>query len=175
MIGTLGSLSSKPPSLSAQRLPDWLERGVESSLRDTENEDPVSGPTFAAPVALSSQQVRASAVSTPIVLTPGGGSSPQPSKSGGAPSTKGAFMDLDKFYEDTEEVEGEESGEDDDEDDEDDDEEESGDDEDGEVEEAVVDEVHRGGSTHVEESGAEDDSSEDESDAHLERGLLNPP
>lgn len=181
MIGTLGSTSSKPSSLSAQHLPDWLEHGVESSLRDTEIDDPVSGPMFAAPVALSSQQAKASAASTPIVLTPRGGSSPQPSKNGGVPSTKGAWKDLDKFYEDTEEVEvvedGEESGEDDDEDGGDDDEEESGEDdgededgEDGDGEEAVIDERHQEGSTQV-----EDDSSEDESDSHSGRGLLNPP
>ena len=173
MIGTLGSISSKPSSISAQHLPDWLEHGVESSLRDTAMEDPASGPMFAAPVALSSQQAKASAASTPIVLTPRG-SSPLPSKNGSAPSTKGAWMDLDKFYEDTEEVvvDGEES-------DDDDEDEASGEDEDEEEEEeeeeAVVNEGHRKDGTHPEESGDEDDSSEDESDRHSERGLLNPP
>ncbi|KAF8871773.1 armadillo-type protein [Infundibulicybe gibba] len=74
---TLGSISmiTKKPMRSEDILPDWLENGVESSLRDVEDEAPAPP----VPLAFSSnpqQQQRMRGVPSPVVLTPTGGSSP---------------------------------------------------------------------------------------------------
>jgi AP-3 complex subunit beta len=91
-------------TLGDRILPDWLEQGTESSLRDS----PDDAPRSAVPTALGSATPRAiSARASPVVLTPAGGS-PAP---GGA---RGAQTDLDQFYDDAGE-EGE-SEEDEDED-----------------------------------------------------------
>ncbi|KAG6828949.1 hypothetical protein H0H87_000222 [Tephrocybe sp. NHM501043] len=113
-------------------LPDWLEHGVESSLRDVDEPVPLS-----VLVALSSsQQQQRAKGSSPVVLTPTRGSSPvgSSSKNGLA---KEAFKDLDKFYEDIDEVEedGEEEEEDGEADDDEEEEEDEEDEEDGPAEE----------------------------------------
>ena len=71
-----------------QNLPEWLEQGTESSLRDTE--DDVRPPGLAQVVTPRSI-ASTSHGPTPIVLTPTG-SSPAP------------WTDLDKFYADVDEV-----------------------------------------------------------------------
>lgn len=103
-------------------LPDWLESGIEPSLRDTEEDIPI----LPAPLSISSTQQqrsnssRSSALATPVVLTPVS-SSPVGQNSG----LKTPTIDLDKFYEDDDEEdvkeEEEEDGEDTDDDDDTDD------------------------------------------------------
>lgn len=81
-------------------LPDWLEKGVESSLRDTDED--LQPKSAVVPVtAISSARVRGSA--SPVVLTPG--DSPAGS------ITKAAWTDLDKFYEESSSEEGTEDEE----------------------------------------------------------------
>lgn len=90
-------------------LPDWLEQGVESSLRDTEEDAPP------APLSLSSLQspvphvIASSNRASPVVLTPTG---PSPAGSYSRPETgKAPWTDLDSFYADTHNEEGEEESE----------------------------------------------------------------
>jgi len=104
-------------------LPDWLEKGVESTLRDSEDDAPPAPPV---PIAISSVgQMRSMGVpSPPIVLTPGVS---RPSSRNG---TKGPWQDLDSFYaeeEKEEEESEEEESEEDEEEEEEEEEEESGD------------------------------------------------
>ena len=88
-------------------LPDWLEQGVESSLRDSP-EDALPPPT-PVPLAISSQSMRGKGLASPVVLTPTSGATPSPS--GSALRSGGAWTDLDKFYEDDESTgEEDESG-----------------------------------------------------------------
>ncbi|KAJ7722558.1 adaptin N terminal region-domain-containing protein [Mycena maculata] len=94
-LGSLGMITNRPMH-GDYTLPDWLERGVEPSLRDTEDDTPAPPP----PTAFSSSQFpsRPKGVASPVVLTPAGGS-----PSGGS---KGQYTDLDKFYEEEEEEDG---------------------------------------------------------------------
>jgi len=80
----------------AQDLPEWLEQGTESSLRDTEDDiRPPGLVQTSAPRSISST----SHVPTPIILTPTGRHSPAATGSSPAPWT-----DLDKFYADIDET-----------------------------------------------------------------------
>lgn len=141
-------------------LPDWPESGVESSLRDTEEETAPAAPAPAAQVLAiaGGQRSKGSGVVTPVVLTPSGGSSPVGSqmRGGGSNSnSKGAWMDLDKFYADTEESEGEGDGEEEEEEEEES--EESGEEDEDEDED---------GEDHV--SGEVPEDSEDDHDGEEE-------
>jgi AP-3 complex subunit beta len=110
MLGSPGLITGKDMSVE-YTLPDWLEEGTESSLRDSED-DILQIPAYAqgsGPRAISSSSKSAS----PVVLIPTG--SPSPANStplGGATST---WTDLDKFYADEEEDEVNEEEESDDE------------------------------------------------------------
>lgn len=76
-------------------LPEWLEQGTESSLRDTEDDMRPPGPMqVPAPRSIAST----SRGSTPVILTPTGADSPAATGSSPAPWT-----DLDKFYADLDE------------------------------------------------------------------------
>lgn len=75
-----------------QDLPEWLEQGTESSLRDTE--DDIQPPGFVLATA-SRSIVSTSNGPTPIVLTPAGGHSP--AATGNSPAL---WTDLDQFYAD---------------------------------------------------------------------------
>ena len=76
-------------------LPEWLEQGTESSLRDTEDDIRPSGmPQVATPRSIAS----ASRGPTPIVLTPTRGHSPAVT---GGPQVP--WTDLDQFYADVDE------------------------------------------------------------------------
>ncbi|KAF8150686.1 adaptin N terminal region-domain-containing protein [Crassisporium funariophilum] len=91
LVGSLSRATGKFMQTDAI-LPDWLERGVEGALRDSEYDAPA---VPAAVTALSSAGQRATkGVASPIVLTPTGGS-PRPGSRNG---NKGAFTDLDSFY-----------------------------------------------------------------------------
>lgn len=121
LLGSLSRVTAKSTRMD-DILPDWLEKGVESKIRDSEEENK-SAP--AVPLAISSTGMTnlKSAGPTPIVLTPTDGS--RPSSSNGA---KGAFKDLDSFYAE-DEKEDEEEGDNEDEGEEDEEETSSGDDE----------------------------------------------
>lgn len=96
MLGSLGVITRK--EMRGDRyLPFWLEKGIESTLRDTEEDIPVVSFT-----AMSSAQARSLGPShrgSPVVLTPTEGTSPVgPGMRGG--EGKGPWADLDKFYAD---------------------------------------------------------------------------
>lgn len=157
-IGSLSAVTNRSMPMDAI-LPDWLEHGVESTLRDTE--EPAAPAGLPAPVALSSAQQFVKGTAPPIVLTPGGGSSPVGSqlKNGGS---KGAWLDLDKFYDEADKEEVEEG----------DDESEGESEEEGEeVEEGEPDNAKLDDSDDDdgEEEGDDDDSSEE---AHENASLL---
>jgi AP-3 complex subunit beta len=76
----------------AEDLPEWLEQGTESSLRDTEDDMRPPGPAqIPAPRSIASM----SRGPTPVILTPTRVDSPTATGSSPAPWT-----DLDKFYAD---------------------------------------------------------------------------
>jgi AP-3 complex subunit beta len=138
-------------------LPDWLEQGVESSLRDSEDETPP------VPLSLSSAQgsvprsIASSSRASPVVLTPSG---PSPAGSYSRPeSGKAPWTDLDAFYADTNEREQEESEEETDEDEEESDDTQEAKNED---EDAVV-------VSDEDESGSED---EEDSDEHENQSII---
>ncbi|TFK82840.1 hypothetical protein K466DRAFT_603355 [Polyporus arcularius HHB13444] len=85
-------------------LPDWLEEGTESTLRDTEADIP-QVPVYASQ-ASATRSIASSSRASPVVL------SPSPSGSfTKQEATKAAYMDLDRFYEDAEENEDSEESE----------------------------------------------------------------
>jgi AP-3 complex subunit beta len=106
LLGSLDAITGKP--MHGDRiLPDWLERGVESALRDTE-EDKVQQPVTMVPTAISSSDQQRGFSSVPIVLAPGGSST-----AGSGALAKAAWKDLDSFYaEEEEESEDDEDDED---------------------------------------------------------------
>jgi AP-3 complex subunit beta len=94
-------------------LPEWLEQGIDPSLRDSDDDAPQPVSSMSVVQAISSQGIPsqhavASASVTPIVLTPTGESTPKDTKD---------WRDLDKFYasesesEEEAEVEDEDDGE----------------------------------------------------------------
>jgi len=108
MLGSLGVITGKDMR-GDRHLPFWLEQGIESSLRDTEEDIPVVSFT-----ATSSSQAQRSLgtshVESPTILTLTEGTSPEgPMTRGG----KDAWMNLDKFYADdgSEESDTEDSNE----------------------------------------------------------------
>ncbi|KAH8100165.1 adaptin N terminal region-domain-containing protein [Cristinia sonorae] len=140
-------------------LPDWLEQGIDPSLRETEDDAPSPAVVTSISSATSAsvpRSIAASSRNTPVVLTPTTGPSPAGSFSGKAEGGKGPWMDLDKFYEESEEGESEEEEEDEDDDDDDDEEEDEG----------------EGG--EEEESGEEEEEEEEEEDVEDERAPLRP-
>jgi len=86
-------------------LPEWLEQGTESSLRDTEDDVQPSG---IVQVAALRSIASTSHGSTPIVLTPTGGHSPAATGNSPVPWTN-----LDQFYADVDEATESENGDDD--------------------------------------------------------------
>ncbi|KAG2750562.1 hypothetical protein P692DRAFT_20730249 [Suillus brevipes Sb2] len=90
-------------------LPEWLEQGIDPALRDSDDDAPqVALSSMVQAISsqgISSQRVPTPAGSTPVVLTPAGGSTPKDTKD---------WRDLNKFYasesesEEEEEEEGEE-------------------------------------------------------------------
>ena len=82
-------------------LPFWLEQGIESSLRDTEEDTPVV--SFAAMSSAPAQHsIEPSHVVSPVVLAPTEGTSFTTPAIRGGGGGKGPFTDLDKFYADEE-------------------------------------------------------------------------
>ncbi|KAJ7773104.1 adaptin N terminal region-domain-containing protein [Mycena metata] len=98
-LGSLGMITRKPMHGDSS-LPDWLERGVESSLRDTEDDAPAPPP----PMNFSSSAPlpqRSKGLASPVVLTPSGGSP--------TGASKPQWTDLDKFYDDEDDEEEDDS------------------------------------------------------------------
>ena len=135
-LGTLGLVIGRDvPPAHARILPDWLEHGVESSLRDSPDDyvspaPPVTAIGNIAPAALRPGAVTAGRSSPIVVLTPTGSGGPSPV---GSMPNRGGWTDLDKFYESESEEDEEEEDEEEEEGDEeegtegsDDEEEESG-------------------------------------------------
>lgn len=154
LLGSMSLVTGKSMSLDAI-MPDWLERGVESSLRDTEEEKVPPAP---APVALSStpQGIKGT---PPAALTPSGGSS-------AGTSTKKPWTDLDEFYADTDKEEEEEDDEDGDDDGDDDEDDEEGDE--GEESQDEDDDESVGGSEQSSEDG--ESVEQDDGGVHVKRG-----
>lgn len=144
LIGSLSAVLGKSAQMHTV-LPDWLEKGVESSLRESEDDKPVTP----VPTAISSSSVgqRAKAVASPVVLTPTAGSRPDSRQD----SSRGTFaQDLESFYADALSSSSEEGDEDS---------EESGEEDEEEAEEAEADEPLGSESDNGSEN---DDEDEDE-------------
>lgn len=118
IFGSMQLVTGKSTGLeSGLRLPDWPDEGTDSSLRDVEEEYPnvpISMPGLRATnigagsaSGFGSSHMSSSSV-TPVVLTPTGTS---PNLNQGTTSGKGAWTDLDKFYEESEEESSEEEEE----------------------------------------------------------------
>jgi AP-3 complex subunit beta len=84
-LGSFAAISSKNVAVI---LPDWLEHGVDPSLRDSPEDQPPPAPAI--PVTMAQRSLSSSKVGTPVALTPTEGSSPAGSTS--------RLKDLDKFY-----------------------------------------------------------------------------
>lgn len=107
---------------SGARLPEWPDEGTDSSLRDVEEEYPsvpvsifgvrLSSAAMGSASGFGSSHISSRSV-TPVVLTPTGVS---PNMNQNIASGKGAWTDLDKFYEDAKSEESSEEDEDGDED-----------------------------------------------------------
>ena len=153
-LGSLGAVISRDMR-SDNYLPDWLEQGVESTLRDSE-EDAPPAPTYissaqAGPVSFASSR------GSPIVLTPTG-----PSPAGSyvrQDSGKSPWTDLDKFYDDADEEEEEEEEEDEEEEE--------------ESEEESGEEEHAEGDKDVHKNESEGDASDDDEGDEETRPLHN--
>ncbi|KAI9001544.1 adaptin N terminal region-domain-containing protein [Trametes punicea] len=146
-FGSLAAITGRWTG-SDNYLPDWLEEGTESSLRDSEADVPQ------VPVYVSQSSARSigpTSRGSPVILTPTSGPSPSGSfvRQDGA---KAAYMDLDKFYEDTEETEESEESES---------EEEDGSDEDADATESGSGEEGATSTEGHDESG-QDESGEDD-------------
>lgn len=108
LLGSLGAITGKDMAGDVF-LPDWLEQGVEPSLRDTEDDAPPVPLSLSSAQASVPRSIASSNRATPVVLTPSG---PSPAGSFSRTETgKAAWTDLDSFYADTKEEEEEESEE----------------------------------------------------------------
>ncbi|KAJ3565057.1 hypothetical protein NP233_g7882 [Leucocoprinus birnbaumii] len=94
LFGSLSVVLGKPMQMDSL-LPDWLEKGVESTLRDSEDDKP-PGSTITA-ISSASIGQRAKTMASPVVLTPTSASRPDSQQD----SAKGTFaQDLETFYAD---------------------------------------------------------------------------
>lgn len=157
LIGSLSVVLGGPMPMD-NLLPDWLEKGVEPSLRDSEDDKPIV-PVVTAISSTSTGQ-RSKTMTMPVILTPMSTSRPSSRQE----NTRGVIaQDLESFYADAidseeEESEEDEQSQDDEHHDEDEDEGEGegeGDDSDGETEGA-------GGSSESDDEAKEESASDDE-------------
>ncbi|KAG6812288.1 hypothetical protein H0H92_003597 [Tricholoma furcatifolium] len=159
LIGSLSIVTSKSMRIDGM-LPDWLEKGVQSSLRDADEPPFVPVPTALSSVPQSQQQ-RTAHGTTPDVLTPTRSLTPTGSQSKNGLS-KPPFKDLDKFYEDIgDDGEGEEEDEED-EDQEDGDEEDEDEEDEDQEDEDEVDEDEEGEEEEEEGQGEQVGEQEEE-------------
>lgn len=103
LLGSLSAVIGRDVSLDSY-LPDWLEEGIESSLRDSEDDAPQAPIAVQSISSTSPRVIASSSRNTPVVLTPTGSS---PSGSYVRQNGKGDWNDLDKFYADAESTEEE--------------------------------------------------------------------
>jgi len=161
MIGTMGAVTHKH-MLGDAVLPDWLEKGIDSSLRDSEDDKPLPPPVYSQSSIQSSVPRNISSASrSPVLLTP---ASPSPAGSFVRQDTsKGPWTDLDKFYEDTNT-----DGDNEDEDDEDEEETESGGEEEEEEEDDEEEEEKENGDHNgsVEVASESDEGSDNHQTSH---------
>ncbi|KXN91626.1 AP-3 complex subunit beta-2 [Leucoagaricus sp. SymC.cos] len=114
LLGCLSPVLGKPMQMDSL-LPDWLEKGVESTLRESEDDRLV----VPVPTAISSSSIgQRKTMTSPVILTPATTSRPGSRQE----NIKGTFaQDLDSFYADAtsegESEEGEDSEDDEDEND----------------------------------------------------------
>lgn len=141
MIGSSSAVTGKP-TLGEPILPDWLEKGVESSLRDTEED---IAPPPVVPIALSSAEQQK--MRERVSLTP----TSRPDVGAQGTSSKVLLTDLDKFYE-----------EEDDEEKDEDEEEEGGEEEEEESDEEGESEDGHSSNESSQEGSVDDASSEEE-------------
>ncbi|KIY44117.1 hypothetical protein FISHEDRAFT_67789 [Fistulina hepatica ATCC 64428] len=134
---------------------DWLEEGVESSIRDSDDDKPTPAPSV---LALSSEQSKYMTRSVPDVLAPPSGSSTP--KSTTPATAREQWTDLDKFYAESESEEEEDDEEEEDEENED------GDDESGRVGSPAGD-----SSSEEEDAGSNGDSG-NESENRAETSMM---
>jgi len=103
LVGSLARVTGKP-HLTDNILPDWLEKGVESTLRDSDYDAAPIPTAFSSTGVMKGPATASPGIPTPpITLIPTGGS-------GTLTAGKGPWMDLDSFYAE-EEAEEEESDE----------------------------------------------------------------
>ncbi|KAI0346195.1 hypothetical protein BDW22DRAFT_1323138 [Trametopsis cervina] len=113
ILGSLGAITGKDMAMD-NFMPDWLEKGVESSLRDSVEDAPPAPTSFSSAQTSVPRSIASSNRASPIVLTPTG---PSPSGSYSRPETgKAPWNDLDSFYADTDKQKPEDSEESEDED-----------------------------------------------------------
>ena len=151
-LGSLGAIIGRDMSFDSA-VPDWLEHGVESSLRDSEDDMPLVPTGVQSLQSPTPRSIASSSRPSPVVLTP---TVPSPAGSFARPD-KSAWTDLDKFYADTNE-ESEEESEDEGTDDDDDDDEQT----EEEAEQTESNDKPEESSDEEEES--EEESSEDDTD-----------
>ncbi|KIP11063.1 hypothetical protein PHLGIDRAFT_125175 [Phlebiopsis gigantea 11061_1 CR5-6] len=113
-LGSLGAITGKDMIFDSV-VPDWLEHGVESSLRDSEDDIPLVPTGVQSLQSPTPRSIASSSRPSPVVLTP---TAPSPAGSFARPD-KNAWTDLDKFYADANEESGEEESEDEEVDDDD--------------------------------------------------------
>jgi AP-3 complex subunit beta len=101
---SLGAVVSDK-GLHGDSLPDWLEQGTESSLRDSEDDKPAA-PTQPVFVKTSSW------LSTPVASTPIEGLSPKTTAARNGGSI-GPYTDLDRFYAESDDAEDDADSEED--------------------------------------------------------------
>jgi AP-3 complex subunit beta len=164
-LGTLGLVLGRDVP-NGRMLPDWLEHGVESSLRASPDDAPATPAAVTAighvatPGASTSRTggVGSGGHSTPmVVLTPAGSGGPSPV--GSVPNRSG-WTDLEKFYaSDSEEEEDEEDEEEEEGEDEDESEDEESEDQSGREEDDRATGAPR---TSEEKDDGEEDEDEDE-------------
>ncbi|KAI0784468.1 adaptin N terminal region-domain-containing protein [Abortiporus biennis] len=164
ILGSLGAITGRH-MLGESYLPDWLEEGTESSLRDTEDDTP-QVPVYAqnlASAAIVPRSIASSSKGSPVVLTPTGSASPAGSYVPQG-SSKAPWADLDSFYADTNTDEGEEEEEEEEEDGEETEEEET-------EEEGEEEEENDEGPGESDEDGEDDDDAESQETDHAARVL----
>ncbi|THH26301.1 hypothetical protein EUX98_g7887 [Antrodiella citrinella] len=165
LLGSIRSITNRD-TYNNIYLPDWLENGIDSSLRDSADDaapQPMAAVTSLSSVAVP-RSIASSSRNTPVVLTPTG-PSPAGSFSGGQEATnKVGWTDLDKFYEEGSEDEEEED--DDDEEEEEDveeEEEEEEEEEDASKEDAEEEEEAEDGHSVAEDDASDEVEGDDDS------------
>ncbi|KAF5373098.1 hypothetical protein D9758_001497 [Tetrapyrgos nigripes] len=170
LLGSLSAITGRS-SLTDRILPEWLEKGVGSSLRDSPDDVPVvvvptafgSGPGRGGPGSVAGGQSKRGFGNQPDVLAPSGSSSGSGPGGAGAKKANGWTADLDKFYEESssEEEDDEEDEDEEDEDEEEGEEEGSEESESGSGEEDESNSGSRGGSDGEKVKSEEDEESHD--------------